>query len=95
MKKVIAVHKWVSGCEIREMVDTQTRQWYYVATVRRWPGFYLPDLSPDNIVTEVRGIRKRLDEGDFSVLHAMQFSRENVVNFPRECGKIRQIRYNQ
>lgn len=65
--KVLARHKWLVGCVITEMVDPETNVRHFIATVRGWRNFRLRSTVPQEVMDEVRSIRKRIDEGDQSV----------------------------
>ena len=64
MKKPLAKHKWLVDCVINEMIDTETGQRYFVASVCGWNKFYLPYLPTDEIISEVKSIRDKIENGD-------------------------------
>ena len=78
MKKVLARHKWLFGCVILEMLDTETDSRYFVATVLGWHGFYLPYLPTETILSEVRGIMARIEAGDEEVFKDKKYYKKTV-----------------
>lgn len=78
MKKTLARHKWLVNCTIKEMIDTTTEQRYFVATVCGWNGFYIPYLPTDEVISEVKEIREKIEADDKEVFENPKYFKETV-----------------
>ena len=84
MKKTLARHKWLVNCTINEMFDTVTEQRYFVATVFGWSGFYIPCLPTDEVISEVKDIREKIEAGDKDVFENSKYFKETVFGLLAE-----------
>lgn len=78
MKKILAKHKWLVKCTINEMIDTNTEQRYFVATVLGWNGFYIPYLPTDKVISEIKKIREKITNGDMEIFEDPKYFKETV-----------------
>jgi hypothetical protein len=75
MKKCLAVHKNVAGCEIREMINTDNQERYFTAKIRGWNNFKFDDVTGTpcemlkQVTDKVKSIRDKIDNGDKTVFN--------------------------
>lgn len=60
------------------MIDTTTEQRYFVATVCGWNGFYIPYLPTDEVISEVKEIREKIEADDKEVFENPKYFKETV-----------------
>ena len=74
MKKRLAVHKNVSGCQISEMIDEVTGEHYFIATILGWGNFRFfsrngEKATPlfEKVIKKVTGFRTMIEKDEDAV----------------------------
>jgi hypothetical protein len=61
-------------------MDTETEERYFVATVHRWRGFYIPyTLTTEEVIEEVKSIREQIENDKKEIFENPKYFKENVV----------------
>jgi|tagenome__1003787_1003787.scaffolds.fasta_scaffold19656679_2 hypothetical protein len=66
--------KNAAGITISQM-STKGGDYYFVATIRGWKGFYLPTKDANEAYTMAKEIRSRIEANDESVFQDTRYNR--------------------
>ena len=86
--RTLARHgNWVHGCKITESIEIDGNKRRFVATINGWRNWFIwegiPSETPgyvENIVSEVRSIKSRIESGDEVVFGEKKYDRQAKSN---------------